>query len=110
LHSTPEEWAASANRKEDASEEAWSELERHHNAHRNTTENTLYFIFLAAIFVLVSPALIVAQVWLTIFPLARLGYTYGYLAGKDNLRGAFMSLSLLAIYGMASYLVMAWFS
>ena len=32
LHSTPEEWAASGIKKEDAPEEGWSELERHHNA------------------------------------------------------------------------------
>jgi hypothetical protein len=36
-----------------------------------------------------------------------LGYTYSYLAGKDGARGLFMSLSLLAMYGIASYLVMS---
>ena len=39
------------------------------------------------------------------FPLARLGYTYSYLAGKVEARGLFMSLSLAATYGIASYLV-----
>ena len=106
FYSTPEEWNVSGKRKEDASEEGWTELERHHNTHRNTTENTIYFVFLAAIFILISPATIVAQVWLTTFPLARLGYSYSFLSGNDNLRGVFMSLSLLAMYGLASYLVM----
>ena len=38
---------------------------------------------------------------------ARLGYTYSYLAGKDSARALFMSLSLLAMYGLASYLLLS---
>lgn len=41
------------------------------------------------------------------FALARMGYTYSYLSGQDKMRGVFMSLSLLALYGMASYLGIA---
>ena len=109
LHSTPEEWAASGTRKEDAPEDGLRELERRHNAHRNTTENTIYFIFLALVFVSVSPPAAAQNVWLLSFPIARLGYTYSYLAGRDGMRGAFMSISLLAIYGMVSYLAMSLF-
>ena len=107
MYSTPEEWAASGTRRQDAPEEGVRELERHHNTHRNTTENTTYYILLALVFVFVSPTTVAAQAWLVGFAVARLGYTYSYLAGKDDARGLFMSLSLLAMYGMASYLVMS---
>ncbi len=91
----------------DAPEEGLRELERRHNTHRNTTENTIYFILLVLVFVLVSPTTVAAQAWIVGFAVARLGYTYSYLAGKDGARGLFMSLSLLAMYGIASYLVMS---
>ncbi len=107
MYSTPEEWAASGTSRQDAPEEGVRELERHHNTHRNTTENTTYYILLALVFVFVSPTTVAAQAWLVGFAVARLGYTYSYLAGKDDARGLFMSLSLLAMYGMASYLVMS---
>ena len=107
MHSTPEEWAASGTSAQDAPEEGLRELERRHNAHRNTTENTIYFIFLALVFVLVSPTTVAAQTWIVGFAVARLGYTYSYLAGKDSARGLFMTLSLLAMYGIASYLVIS---
>ena len=105
MYATPEEWAASGTRAEDALKDGVRELERHHNTHRNTTENVVYFALLAAIFVLTSPAPLAVQIWLVGFAIARLGYTYGYLAGKDGARGRFMTLSLLAQYGIASYLV-----
>ena len=110
MYSTPEEWAASGTSRQDASEEGLRELERRHNAHRNTTENTIYFILLALILVLVSPTTLAAQAWIIGFAVARLGYTYSYLAGKDGARALFMSLSLLAMYGIASYLVMSLFA
>lgn len=107
MFSTPEEWAASGTSRQDAPEDGLRELERRHNTHRNTTENTIYFIFLALVFVLVSPTTVAAQAWIVGFAVARLGYTYSYLAGKDKVRGIFMSLSLLAMNGIASYLVMS---
>ncbi len=107
MYSTPEEWAASRTNRDDVPEVGVRELERHHNTHRNTTENTIYYVLLALAFVFASPTLIAAQVWLISFAVARLGYTYSYLAGKDGARGLFMSLSLLAMYGMASYLLMS---
>ncbi len=107
MYTTPEEWAASGTRPQDAPEEGLRELERHHNTHRNTTENTIYFVLLALTFVVVSPAPLAAQAWLIGFAVARLGYTYSYLWGKDGARGVFMSLSLLAMYGMASYLLVS---
>ncbi len=107
MFATPEEWAASGSSQQDAPEEGLRELERRHNTHRNTTENTIYFILLAFVFVLVSPTILAAQAWIIGYAVARLGYTFSYLAGNDNARGLFMSLSLLAIYGIASYLVMS---
>lgn len=107
MYATPEEWAASGTNRHDAPEQGLRELERRHNAHRNTTENTVYFIFLALILVLVSPPTAAVWVWIISFAVARLGYTYSYLSGKDGARGLFMSLSLLAMYGTASYLVMS---
>lgn len=107
LYSTPEEWAANGTNPQDAPEKDLRELERRHNTHRNTTENTTYFIFLASAFVFISPTTLAAQTWLIGFSVARLGYTYSYLTGKDNARGAFMTLSLLAMYGIASYLMMS---
>lgn len=104
MYATPEEWAAHGTSLQDAPEEGLRELERRHNIHRNTTENVVYFIFLALILVLISPIIIAAQVWIVGFAVARLGYTYSYLTGKDDIRGIFMSLSLLAMYGMSSYL------
>ena len=74
---------------------------------QNTTENVVYYVLLALIFVFSLPPTIVATVWLVGFAVARLGYTYSYLYGKDYARGLFMSLSLLAMYGLASYLVMS---
>ena len=107
MYATPEEWEASGTRQSEISEEGLRELERRHNIHRNTTENTVYFIFLAFIFVLVSPTILAAQVWIIGFAAARLGYTYSYLSGNDNTRGLFMSLGLLALYGMTSYLLIS---
>lgn len=107
LYATPEEWEASGTHRENASAHGLSELERHHNAHRNTTENTLYFVALALVFVIISPPVIATQIWVTGYSTARLGYTYGYLAGKDALRGLFMTLSLLALFGMASYSIIS---
>jgi len=107
MYATPEEWTASGTSPQDAPDEGMRELQRRHNAHRNTTENTVYFALLVGIFVLVSPPTFAAHVWIIGFAVARLGYTYSYLVGNVNLRGFFMSLGLLAIYGMASYLAIS---
>jgi len=60
MFSTPEEWEASGASPQDTPEAGVRELERRHNAHRNTTENTIYFILIALIFILVSPARVAA--------------------------------------------------
>lgn len=107
IHSTPEEWATSGKKAEDAMEEGVRELKRHHDSHLNTTENIVYYILLVLIFILASPPVVVAQLWIVSFAVARLGYSYSFLTGKDNARGLFMTLSLLSMFGMASYLVIS---
>lgn len=107
IHSTPEEWIKSGANKNNISEVGASELKRHHDTHQNTTENIVYFILLAIALIFVSPPVVTVYVWFVGFAIARIGYTYGFLYGKDGVRGLFMTLSLLAMYGMASYLVIS---
>jgi uncharacterized MAPEG superfamily protein len=107
LYATPEEWATAKKEPADASSEGLEELERRHNAHRNTTENTVYFVLLALLFTLASPSDLAAYLWIVGFAVSRLGYTFAYLTGKDGLRGLFMSLGLICLYGLASYLAIA---
>ena len=107
LYATPEEWSDSGTSPDDASAEGLREVERRHNTHRNTTENTVYFALLALVFVVVSPPPLAVQVWTIGFAVSRLGYTYGYLSGRSTVRGVFMSFSLLALFGMASYLLIS---
>lgn len=107
LHATPEEWAASDTAKSEASALGLQELERHHNAHTNATENTVYFGILAGLICIVSPVALAAQIWSIGFALGRLGHALSYLAGHDGLRGVFMSVSLASLYGMASYLIVS---
>ena len=104
LYATPEEWKASGTSRQDAPVKGLRELERNHNAHRNSTENTCYFLVLIIPFLLVSPPVVMSYLWIAGFAVARLGHTFSYLTGKDNLRGIFMSFSLLAMYGIVCYL------
>lgn len=41
------------------------------------------------------------------FAVAQLGYTFGYLSGRDDMRSVFMSFSLMAMFGMAGYLAVS---
>ena len=106
MYTTPEEWAASGRSPSDVTDEGLAELERRHNAHRNTTENTVYYVLLALIFIIVTPAPSAVLAWVLAFPIARLGYTYSYLSKNTGARGFFMSVGLLAVYGMATYLAL----
>ncbi|MES0882871.1 MAPEG family protein [Roseibium sp. SCP14] len=107
MYATPEEWQASGRKREDTAPKGLEELERRHNAHRNSTENTVYFVLLVLVFSVTSPADTAAVVWIAGFGAARLGYSFSYLTGRDGLRGLFMSLSLLCLYGLASYAALA---
>ena len=84
LSATPEEWAESGRSERDAPEQGLEELRRHHNAHRNTTENTVYYVFLAVTLALTSPTDLAVQVWGIVFGLARLGYTFSYLKRENR--------------------------
>ena len=106
LLATPEELIKSS-ASMSVSSEGISELERRHNAHRNTTENVVYFSLLSMAFMFATPATSIALIWLIGFGVARLGYTYSYLTYNTNMRGVFMSLTLLCMYGLASYLLIS---
>jgi uncharacterized MAPEG superfamily protein len=104
MYASHEEWIEAGARKEDVPSRGWVELDRRHNAHRNATENTVYFILLALMISIASPSILAAQVWIIGFAVGRLGYTYCALRGRSGLRGIFMSVSLLSLYGLAGYL------
>lgn len=107
LFATPEEWDSSGTNESDAPELGISELKRRHDTHQNSTENVVYYVFLSLIFVFSSPTAIAMQVWIIGFAVARLGYTYSYLTRNTDMRGLFMSLGLLAMYGIASNLLIS---
>lgn len=107
MHATPEEWKASGTSWSDISEHGIRELERTHNAHRNSTENSVHFALLCSAFLMASPAPDAAMFWMPCFAFARLGYTFSYLRGQDNLRSLFMTLSLFAMYGIGSHLIIS---
>ena len=67
----------------------------------------MHFVLLAILLSVVSPVVIAAQVWFVNFAVGRLGHTFSYLSGHDGLRGIFMSLSLVSLYGLASYLLVS---
>lgn len=104
MYATPEEWIANGKSRKDVSEFAIRELERNHNAHRNLTENSCYFIILVIPFLLVSPPILTTYLWLIGFSISRLGHSISYLKGNDTLRGVFMTISLICLYGIASHL------
>lgn len=107
LHATPEEWQEAGLDRDNASQIGLQELERRHNAHRNATENTVYFAVFAGLVSLISPTPMAAAIWMLAFAIGRLGHTFSFLTGRDSLRGVFMSLSLTSLYGMASYALLA---
>ncbi len=109
LHATPEEWVASDDDPDKASGLGIQELARNHNTHRNATENTVIFAVLAPLFIMCSPSAIAAAFWLVGFGIGRLGHTYGFLKGREGIRGLFMTVNLLSLYGMASYLAVSFF-
>ena len=107
IFASPEEWISSGYKKSDISEKGSFEIERCLNTHRNTTENIVYYILFLFVFSWVTPGQLAAWAWVLVFPISRLGYTYSYFTGNDNTRGIFMSLTLLSVYGIASYLAFA---
>ncbi|MGH1412099.1 MAG: MAPEG family protein [Pelagimonas sp.] len=110
LYSTPEEWAARGRDPKKASQFGLSELARHHNAHRNMTENTVHFAVLAGLLSIVSPSQWAAELWFLGFALGRLAHGFCFVTGNDGARGIAMSVSLMSLYGMATYLLLALFA
>lgn len=106
IHATVEEYQASGDHRDQVNQEGWLALERCHGTHRNCTENTVYFACLSTLFLFTNPGLVASCLWLGSFGLARLGHAFGYLRGRTGIRGLFMTLSLLSIYGLSVYLLM----
>ena len=79
------------------------ELQRSHAAHRNLSENTVIFALALPIFVLLTPPNLLAGLWLVGYGAARLGHTFFFLSGNASIRGVFMTLSLIALYGIVLY-------
>ncbi len=109
MYATPEEWESNGANESDAPAAGVGELKRRHDTHNNTTENVIYYVFLSLVFAFSSPASLAMQVWVIGFAAARLGYTYSYFTRNTGLRGLFMTLGLLAMYGMASNLMISVF-
>lgn len=82
-------------------------LARAHRTHQNATENTVYFSLLAPLFLMSSPSELAVWLWFLGFSLGRLGHSIGYLTAHTALRGFAMSISLVSLYGMASYLLLS---
>lgn len=99
LYATPEEWVAKGRDPVKASAVGVQELQRCHNAHRNATENVVYFALLVFALALVSPTLPAAIIWIAGFVLGRLGHAYGYLRGNGAVRGIAMTISLISLFG-----------
>jgi uncharacterized MAPEG superfamily protein len=107
IYASPEEYEAEDRSATDASAEGLREVERHHNVHLNDTENAVRFVAVAVVFMFISPADLAAGVWLVGYGVARLGYTYSYLRRMTDWRGAFMTLGLVSMYGVGSYVLLS---
>lgn len=103
IYASPEEYANAGRHKDDVPEHGWAALERCHNAHRNATENTVYFALVVILCSVMSAPAALMMVWSFGFAVARLGYSWSALGGRSGWRGLFMSVSLLALYGLATY-------
>eukprot|EP01083_Nonionella_stella_P221947 792429_1 len=73
LCATSEECEKQGKDPDHASKEGLREVKRRHNIHRNTTENTIYYVLLVIVFVCASPSRIAYHAWILLYPIARLG-------------------------------------
>lgn len=64
-------------------------------AHRNTTDNTLPFLFVALVLVMAGPSALEAQILLYGFMAARVLYSVCYLGGVQPWRSLMYGLSVL---------------
>lgn len=110
LSATPEEREAAGRTGTAIPPTAQEALDRCHNAHRNTTENAVYFVMLAGLAALITPTPIAMWLWCAGFGLARLGYSFAYLTARTGLRGLFMSLGLICLYGLACTIVLGFWA
>ncbi len=107
ISATPEDALENGSLSTASSFSSHEEITRRQNAHRNLTENAVYFPLLVMGIATVSPSQLAVTAWLLGFSIGRVGHTYGYLTKSTSVRGISMSLSLLSLYGIAGYLLIA---
>lgn len=78
-----------------------AEVQRVLRAHRNTTDNTLPFLFVALVFVMAGPSALEAYIFLYGFLAARVLYSVCYLKGLQPWRTIFYGISVLLAAGTA---------
>lgn len=81
-------------------------VDRSRRMHRNDLENIPAFLVVGLLFTAVDPALIVAQVLMYGFVLARLAHFVCYATRQSHeLRATFYTLGSLIVIGMAGYVL-----
>lgn len=74
-------------------------------AHRNMLVNTVPFLALGLVMVLLGTTKTTAMAYFGTFIAARLGHTFAYLGGKQPWRSIFFTIGQLAILGIAYQVV-----
>lgn len=77
-----------------------AEIARVLRAHRNTTDNTVPFLLLGAVFVALGPSALEAQIFFYGFTAIRLLYSFCYLKGIQPFRTISYGLGVLLTLGM----------
>lgn len=78
-----------------------AEVQRVLRAHRNTTDNTLPFLFVALVFCMAQPSALEAYIFLYGFLAARVLYSVCYLKGIQPWRTIMYGISVLLAAGTA---------
>jgi prostaglandin-E synthase 1 len=76
------------------------EVARVLRAHRNTADNTLPFLLLGFVFVMLGPSPLEAQIIFYGFTAARVLYSFAYLKGLQPWRSIFYTLGVLATFAL----------
>jgi prostaglandin-E synthase 1 len=93
--------------KEDARQTASVALEEPEAVARVMRVNTVPFLVLGLVLVLIGTTKTTAMAYFGTFVAARLGHTFAYLAGKQPWRSIFFTIGQLAILGIVYQVVRA---